>query len=85
MADQIPFEKIVVPLDGSKWAEKAIPHAEQIARGGGELMLVHIYRPAGSEFLSDAALAGQTAHLDQARTRDLGLIVTDRQRSVLVC
>jgi nucleotide-binding universal stress UspA family protein len=69
MVDQIPFQKIVVPLDGSKWAEKAIPHAEQIARGGGELMLVHIYRPAGSEFLSDAVIAGQTAHFDEARRR----------------
>jgi nucleotide-binding universal stress UspA family protein len=69
MVEQIPFQKIVVPLDGSKWAEKAIPHAEQLARGGGELMLVHIYRPAGSEFLSDAVIAGQTAHLDEARRR----------------
>ncbi|MBZ0299474.1 MAG: universal stress protein [Anaerolineae bacterium] len=69
MIEQVPFQKIVVPLDGSKWAEKAIPHAEQIARGGGELMLVHIYRPAGSEFLSDSVIAGQTAHLDEARRR----------------
>ncbi len=62
------FEKIVVPLDGSAWAERAIPHAEQIARGGGgELILVHIYKPAGSEFLGDAALAGQTAHISQSR------------------
>ena len=67
--EQIPFEKIVVPLDGSKWAERAIPHAEQIARGGGELILLHIFKPAGSEFLGDSALAGQTAHLDEARSR----------------
>ena len=69
MAEQVPFEKIVVPLDGSKWAEKAIPHAAQIARGGGELMLVHVYKPAGSEFLSDSAIARQTAHIDDARKR----------------
>jgi nucleotide-binding universal stress UspA family protein len=66
---QVTFEKIVVPLDGSKWAEMAIPHAEQIARGGGELVLLHIYKPAGSEFLGDSALARQTAHLEDARTR----------------
>ena len=66
MDEHIAFQKIVVPLDGSKWAEKAIPHAEQIARGGGELMLVHIYNPAGSEFLSDSVIAGQTAHVEQA-------------------
>lgn len=65
--EQIPFEKIVVPLDGTKWAERAIPHAEQIARGGGELILLHIFKPAGSEFLGDSALARQTAHLDEAR------------------
>ncbi len=69
MAEQVPFEKIVVPLDGSKWAEKAIPHAEQIARGGGELMLVHVFRPSGSEFLSDSAIAGQTSHIEEARKR----------------
>src|SRR5690606_13166688 len=43
--------------------------ATQIARGGGELMLVHVFRPAGSEFLSDAAIASQTAHIDEARKR----------------
>lgn len=69
MSEQIPFQKIVVPLDGSRRAEQAIPHAAQIARGGGELMLVHVFRPAGSEFLSDAAIASQTAHIDEARKR----------------
>ena len=67
MTAQIPFQKIVVPLDGSRWAEKAIPHAEQIARGGGELVLLHVFQPAGSRFLSDAALAHQTSHFDEAR------------------
>jgi nucleotide-binding universal stress UspA family protein len=69
MFEQIPFQKIVVPLDGSRWAEKTIPHAEQIARGGGELMLLHIFRPSGAEFLSDSAIAGQVAHIDAARRR----------------
>jgi nucleotide-binding universal stress UspA family protein len=68
MADAAPFQKIVVPLDGSKWAEKAIPHAKQVARGGGELILLHVYKPAGAEYLSDAALAGQQEHISQART-----------------
>lgn len=67
MVEEIPFQKIVVPLDGSRWAEKAIPHAEQIARGGGELILLHVFKPAGSQYLSDAALARQTQHIDQAR------------------
>jgi nucleotide-binding universal stress UspA family protein len=67
MESQNLFEKIVVPLDGSPWAERAIPHAEQIARSGGELILVYVYKPAGSAYLSDAALADQTAHFAQAR------------------
>ncbi len=68
MVESAPFQKIVIPLDGSKWAEKAIPHAEQIARGSdGELILLHIYKPAGHQYLSDASLAGQQGHIDQAR------------------
>lgn len=66
MAEAIPFEKIVVPLDGSRWAEKAIPHAEQIARGGGELILLHVFKPAGSQFIDDAVLAHQTTHISEA-------------------
>jgi len=62
------FAKIVVPLDGSRWAERAIPHAEHVARSGGsELILVHIYSPAGAAYLGDATLANQTAHITQAR------------------
>ncbi len=62
------FAKIIVPLDGSKWAERAIPHAEHVARSGGsELILVHIYTPAGSAYLGDATLANQTGHITQAR------------------
>jgi nucleotide-binding universal stress UspA family protein len=62
------FAKIIVPLDGSRWAERAIPHAEHVARSGGsELILVHIYTPAGADYLGDAALANQTAHITQAR------------------
>ncbi len=67
MVEAIPFEKIVVPLDGSRWAEKAIPHAEQIARGGGELILLHVFKPAGSQFIDDAVLAHQTTHISEAR------------------
>lgn len=62
------FAKIIVPLDGSRWAERAIPHAEHVARSGGsELILVHIYSPAGADYIGDAALANQTGHITQAR------------------
>jgi nucleotide-binding universal stress UspA family protein len=62
------FEKIVVPLDGSHWAERALPHAEQIARGAGsELILVCVYRASGAEHAANVALAGHTDHTTLAR------------------
>lgn len=38
------YKKILVPLDGSKLAECALPHAEELAKGGGtaELILVSV-------------------------------------------
>ncbi len=41
------YEKILVPLDGSVLAERAIPHAGEIARGAGAeiLLLQAIYLP----------------------------------------
>ena len=68
MENSAPFQKIVVPLDGSREAERALPHAEQIARGGGsELILLHVYKPAGMDYTADAALAQQMTHIEQAR------------------
>ena len=48
------YEKIVVPLDGSKLAESVLPHVEKLAKGTGvkEVILVSVtervagYRPA---------------------------------------
>jgi nucleotide-binding universal stress UspA family protein len=50
------YKKILVPLDGSKLAECALPHAEELARGCGteEIILVSVtervqgYRAAGA-------------------------------------
>ena len=46
------YKKVLVPLDGSKLAECALPHAEEIAsKCGAEVMLVSVteriqgYRP----------------------------------------
>lgn len=80
MTEPIPFQKIVVPLDGTPQAEAAIPHAEQIARGGGELMLVHIYHPSGTAYVSEAALAGNTTHIEEARQRALDYVKALRNR-----
>ena len=37
------YNKILVPLDGSALAERALPHAEEIAKGtGAELILMQV-------------------------------------------
>jgi nucleotide-binding universal stress UspA family protein len=45
----IPYQKILVPLDGSNLAVQALPHAEEIARGvGANLILCRVVEvPAG--------------------------------------
>ena len=80
MVLQIPFQKIVVPLDGSREAEMAIPHAEQIARGGGELMLLYVYQPAAKAYVSENALAGRTTHLEEARQQAMEYVKALRNR-----
>ena len=41
------FNKILVPLDGSALAERAIPHAERIARlFGGKIVLLQVLDPS---------------------------------------
>lgn len=40
------YEKILVPLDGSKRAEKILPHVEGIALScGAEIILVRVIEP----------------------------------------
>jgi nucleotide-binding universal stress UspA family protein len=48
--DQWPQKTILVPLDGSKLAESALPHAEALARQRGvqvtEILLLSVYAPS---------------------------------------
>lgn len=62
------YKKIVVPIDGSGWSERAIPHAAAIARTNqAELILLHVFRPPAYEFTDQIALAGVEDQLDAMR------------------
>ncbi len=67
---QTDYTKILVPLDGSGWAERAVPHAAEIARNhDAELVLLHVYQPPMAEYVDQIALAGVTEIADQIRER----------------
>lgn len=62
------YQKIVVPLDGSGWSQRAVPHAVDIARhNGSEIILLHVFRPPASEYTDQIALAGQEGQIQQLR------------------
>jgi nucleotide-binding universal stress UspA family protein len=58
------YKKIVVPIDGSGWSERAIPHAMDIARNNNsEVVLLHVFKPPAHEYVGEIALAGQDEQL----------------------
>lgn len=62
------YHKILVPLDGSGWSQRAVPHAVDIARANdAELILLHVFRPPASEYTDQIALGGQDAQIQQLR------------------
>jgi nucleotide-binding universal stress UspA family protein len=68
MAVQPSYKKIIVPLDGSGWSQRAIPHAAEIARHhGAELILLHVFKPPASEYADQLALAGQEDQIQHMR------------------
>ncbi len=68
MASNTRYKKVVVPIDGSGWSERAIPHAVDIARAhDAEIILLHVFRPPVHEYTDQIALAGQQEQLDQIR------------------
>lgn len=59
------YERILVPLDGSKLAEVALPHAiAQAKQSGGTLLLLRALPP-----MTAAAVAEAAAYLDWERIR----------------
>lgn len=68
MSEQKRYKRICVPIDGSGWAKRAIPHAVDIARANNaEIILLHIFQPPAAEFIDQVALAGQENQIDLAR------------------
>jgi nucleotide-binding universal stress UspA family protein len=62
------YRKILVPIDGSGWSQRAIPHAQDIARSNNaEIILLHIFSPPTQAYTADIELAGQTGAVDEMR------------------
>jgi nucleotide-binding universal stress UspA family protein len=62
------YQKLLVPLDGSAWSERAIPHAMDLAKlHGAQILLLHVFVPPAPEFVPELALAGQNEPFDQLR------------------
>lgn len=68
MSEQGRYKKIVVPIDGSGWSERAIPHAVDLARiSNGEVILLHIFKPPLHEYADTLALAGNEEQIGRIR------------------
>lgn len=68
MPTQGRYKKILVPWDGSGWSRRAIPHAVDIAQtNDSELIILYVFRPPGSEYTDQIALAGQEGQIQQLR------------------
>ncbi|MAU08716.1 MAG: hypothetical protein CL607_02750 [Anaerolineaceae bacterium] len=68
MVQNSRYKTIVVPIDGSGWSERAIPHAADIARNNdAEIILLHVLRPPASEYTDQIALGGGEEQLQQIR------------------
>lgn len=62
------YKKILVPLDGSGFAQRAVSHAIDIARAtDGEIILVNVFTPPAYQYSDQLALAGQETQLEAAR------------------
>lgn len=62
------YKKIVVPLDGPGWSQRAVPHAIDIARtNDAELILLHVFRTPAAEYTDQLSLAGQEDQIQQMR------------------
>ncbi len=69
MATQGRYRKILVPLDGSGWAQRAVPHAVDIARSNAdsEIILLNVFVPPAREFADQLALSKGDDQVQQTR------------------
>lgn len=68
MSEQGRYKKIVVPIDGSGWSERAVPHAVDLARiSKGEIILLHVFKPPLHEYQDTLALAGEDEQMSRIR------------------
>lgn len=68
MAEPGRYRKILVPLDGSGWAQRAIPHACDLARSAeAELILLNVFTPPAREYIDQLAIARQDDQVQRAR------------------
>jgi nucleotide-binding universal stress UspA family protein len=75
------YSKILVPLDGSTWAERALPHASRIARNhNAELVLLTVYQMPMRDYTDQMALAGVTEISDQLHERAKNYVTSQRNK-----
>lgn len=69
MSSQGRYRKILVPLDGSGWGQRAVPHACDIARSneGAEIILLNVFVPPARQYADQLALAGADDQAQHAR------------------
>lgn len=65
------YQRILVPIDGSGWSQRAVPHAADIARANhAELILLHVFTPPTSEYADQLLLAGQEGLVQELRDQN---------------
>jgi nucleotide-binding universal stress UspA family protein len=68
MAEAGRYRRILVPLDGSGWSQRALPHAIDIARSNGsEIVLLHVFSPPAQVYAPELAVAGQDTVVGELR------------------
>ncbi len=75
------YQKVIVPLDGSRWSETAVPRAAEIARvHDAEMILLHVYQSKAGDYAGQWALAGQQEIADQSLDQVTDALVGMRNR-----